>query len=381
MRPAARFLALLALAALAAGTARAQVVDIEVYWALGCPHCDGALDALAARARLDPDLRVRRLEVTLDADARRRFIATNRRLGIAEPAVPLIVGGARQLIGWGGEAASGPALDALIAACRADLCPAEDAPERAANTLVQVPLLGTIDAAALSLPALTVVLAAIDGFNPCAMWVLVFLLGLLVGLRDRWRMWALGTAFIVASAGVYYLFLAAWLNLLLFIGVVAWVRAGIGLVALAGGGWYLREFLVNPAATCRVTGSPRRQRVFASLRATALQRDFLPALAGIVALAVAVNLVELVCSAGIPAVYTQVLALNAVGGWTRQAYLLLYILVFMLDDLAVFVAAMTTLRLLGFEGRYAHLSHLLGGLVMIAIGIALLLRPQWLAFA
>src|SRR5690606_239780 len=121
----------------------------------------------------------------------------------------------------------------------------------------------------------------------------------------------------------------------------------VGLLAIGGGAWYLREFFVNPEALCKVTGAQSRQRVLQRLREVALERRFWLALAGIIALAVAVNLVEFICSAGIPAVYVQVLTLSALPAWQYHAYLLLYILVFMLDDLLIFVIAMKTLQVTG----------------------------------
>jgi hypothetical protein len=174
--------------------------------------------------------------------------------------------------------------------------------------------------------------------------------------------------------------MAAWLNALLFLGMVAWIRAAIGLVALAAGLYYLREFVLNRAAVCEVTRPERRRRVFERLRALASERRFVAALAGIVLLAFAVNVVELLCSAGIPAIYTQLLAMNELPRWEHHAYLGLYILVFMLDDLLVFFSAMVTLEVTGATGRYTRIAHLVGGGVLLGIGALMLLRPEWLMF-
>jgi hypothetical protein len=253
-------------------------------------------------------------------------------------------------------------------------------PQRVIPREVSVPFIGTVAIADLSLPVLTVVLGALDGFNPCAMWVLVFLTGLLVGIQDRVRMWTLGAAFLAGSALVYFLFMAAWLNFLLFMGAVVWVRAAVAVVALGGGFYYLREYFRNPDAACPVTAPQARRRVFESLRRLATESRFWLALLGIVALAFAVNLVELLCSAGIPAVYTQVLALSKLPAWQYYGYLALYILVFMLDDLIVFVVAMKTLQITGVAAGYSRFSYLAGGVVLLAIGALLLLRPEWLMF-
>lgn len=159
--------------------------------------------------------------------------------------------------------------------------------------------------------------------------------------------------------------------------MVIWIRIAIGLIALGGGFYYLREYAVNREALCRVSAGEQRRRVLERLRALAGEQRFMLALAGILLLAFAVNVVELLCSAGIPAVYTQLLAMSGVPTWQHYAYLSLYILVFMADDLVVFVTAMTTLQLSGMTTRYAHYSHLAGGAMLVAIGAIMLLRPEW----
>jgi hypothetical protein len=200
-------------------------------------------------------------------------------------------------------------------------------------------------------------------------------------MKDRARMWLLGIAFVAASALVYLLILGAWLNVLLLAGSIAFVRVAIGIVALAGGGYYLKEFVTNADMKCEVTAPERRRRVLERLKALAQRPDLVPALAGIVLLAFAVNVVEFLCSAGIPAVFAQVLALSNLAPWEYAGYLVLYVAVFMLDDLVVLVAALKTLEVTGLTTRYARWSNAIGGLALLAIGALLIFRPEWLAFA
>jgi len=391
-----------ALLLFAAGAASAaQVVNVYLFWAVGCPHCERATAYLKRLEAADPRVRVHYLEVSGDARARRAMVALAERLRMEEIAVPLILVGEQAMVGYGTDAVHGEELKRRVDACLANACadavapvlagadaaPAPVAPQalapaapRALPKTIVLPLLGEVALENLSLPVLTVVLGALDGFNPCAMWVLVFLIGLLLGMQDRTRMWVLGAAFIAGSAAVYFLFMAAWLNFLLFVGGVVWVRAAIGLVALGGGFYYLRQYFRNAGAVCEVTAPQARRRVFENLRRLATESRFWLALLGIVALAFAVNLVELLCSAGIPAIYTQVLALSHLPAWQYYAYLMLYILVFMLDDLFVFVLAMRTLQISGLTDRYSHYSHLGGGILLLVIGALLLLRPDLLMF-
>jgi hypothetical protein len=398
----ARTLAALALAllAFAAGAQPRERVDAYLFWGMGCPHCEREIEFLKRLEAEEPRLRVHYLEVTGNAANRRAFAAAVEKIALDDPAVPLTLVGASAMVGYGSDETSGAELRRMIGECLASGCPdtvgpllqagagagagavraLPTVPQRVIPREVSVPFVGTVAIADLSLPVLTIVLAALDGFNPCAMWVLVFLIGLLVGMQDRVRMWTLGTAFIAGSALVYFLFMAAWLNLLLFMGAVVWVRAAVALVALGGGFYYLREYFRNPDAACPVTAPQARRRVFENLRKLANESRFWLAFLGIVALAFAVNLVELLCSAGIPAVYTQVLALSNLPAWQYYAYLALYILVFMLDDLFVFVVAMKTLQVAGATAGYSRFSHLAGGVVLLAIGALLLLRPDLLMF-
>ena len=245
---------------------------------------------------------------------------------------------------------------------------------------INIPILGEVDIKDLSLPALTILLGGLDGFNPCAMWVLLFLISLLLGMKDKKRRWILGTTFIVASAFIYFLFMAAWLNFLLFVGFVVWVRILIGLIALGGGSYNLREYFVNKESGCKVTGNEKRRAVFEKLKAVTQQKQFIIALGGIILLAFAVNLVELICSAGLPVVFTQILTLSNLPSWQYYAYMLLYIFIFMLDDLFVFFTAMITLEMTGISTKYARASHLIGGILMIIIGLLLLFKPEVLMF-
>ena len=378
-RALAVLLVALALPAAAAG------VDVVLFWRVGCPHCEREIEFLDRIAAANPQVRVHKLEVSRDGANATRMLEAAARLGVEAGSVPLTVIGDRAWVGYDDAAGIGREIEARIAACLAQECP--DATAAAARSepripeKLRLPFVGEVRTAHLSLPALTVLLAAVDGFNPCAMWVLVFLLGLLAGMKDRARMWLLGGAFVAASALVYLLILGAWLNVLLLVRAVELVRVGIGIVALIGGGYYLKEFATDADMKCEVTAPERRRRVLERLRALAQRRDLLAALAGIVLLAFAVNVVEFLCSAGIPAVFAQVLALSALAPWEYLGYLALYVSVFMLDDLVVLVVALKTLEATGLTTRYARWSNAIGGAALLAIGALLIFRPEWLAFA
>ena len=383
-------------ALIAPAPATADAVAIHVFWREGCPHCERELEFLHRLEREQPEARVHAYNVGRSASARALMLNVGTLLLADTGSVPLTVVGDSVFSGYLDDATTGAAIRARVLDCATRGCPdtvaalrgpgaAPTAPAADATAVaplpehVALPLIGELDLRHLSLPVVTVVLAALDGFNPCAMWTLVFLLGLLVGMRDARRRWLLGGTFLLASAAVYLLFLTAWLNLFLFIGVLPWVRFVIGAVALLAAGHYLRQWLLRRDLVCEVTAPARRRRVFDHLRDLASRQQLALALAGIVLLAFAVNLVELLCSAGIPAVFTHLLALHSLGAWEYTFYLALYLLVFLLDDLFVFVVAMKTLEVTSLDTRYARVARLLGAAVLLALGLLLLLRPQWLA--
>ena len=212
------------------------------------------------------------------------------------------------------------------------------------------------------------------------MWALLFLISLLLGMKDKKRMWILGGTFIAVSGIIYFLFMAAWLNLILFIGLILWARIIIGLVALGGGAYSLKESFYNKEGQCKVTGGERKQKFFSKLRRVTQKKQFWLALGGIIILAATVNLVEMVCSAGLPVVYAQTLALGHLARWQYCLYLCLYVFIFILDDLFIFFTAMMTLQITGIATKYTRISRLIGGLLMVIIGILLIFRPSLLMF-
>lgn len=395
------------------GVAWAADLDIYQFWGEGCPHCAKEAKLLDFLEGKYPDLKVHRYEVNRQ-EINARFLAeAAKRLGVTVGGVPFLVIGDKPFVGYS-EAVSPAAIENRIQECLKGDCPDTLAPlllkkpaqssgdaahaststgpgavsstagatpgSSVSDRLVTVPVFGQVDARAISLPVLTVVMGLLDGFNPCAMWTLLFLISLLLGMGDRKRMWALGTAFILASGAVYFMFMAAWLNLVLFLGLVMWVRLAIGGVALVGGGYSLKEFFTNKEMTCKVGDTQQRQAIFKRIRGYVGQSSLWLALGGIILLAFMVNLIELVCSAGLPAVYTQVLALNGLPRWQYYLYILSYIVFFMLDDLLVFAIAMATLQMTALGTKYARISRLVGGLVMVAIGLLLIFKPEWLTF-
>jgi hypothetical protein len=251
------------------------------------------------------------------------------------------------------------------------------------DTEKTIPILGKIDAKSVSLPLVAIIMGAIDGFNPCAMWVLLFLITMLFNMKDKKKMWILGLTFLSTSALVYLLIMASWLKVAVSFTTIKWVRILIALVAFIGGMINLNSFRISVKEHtdgCTVVEDKKRKKIFKKIKEIVHEKKFILSLIGIITLAISVNLIELACSAGLPLVFTQILALNELSTLEYSIYMILYILFFLFDDVVIFVVSMITLNTKGISSKYGKYSHLVGGIIMVLIAILMIFKPEWLMF-
>lgn len=246
---------------------------------------------------------------------------------------------------------------------------------------VKLPLIGEVKLKNLTLPLVTVVIGLADGFNPCAMWVLLFLISMLIGMKDKKRMWILGSTFLLTSALIYLIFMMSWLNLANLLISVVWVRVIIAVVSLVGGIINLRGYIKHRKVSgCDVVDDKKRNKIITRIKKFTTEKNFWLAILGVIVLAISVNVVELACSAGLPVMFIEILSLNNLTAIEEIIYIVLYMLFFLLDDFVVFVIAMTTLSLTGVSSKYGNLSKLIGGILMLLIGLLLMFKPEWIMF-
>ena len=246
---------------------------------------------------------------------------------------------------------------------------------------VKLPLIGEVKLKNVTLPLVTVVIGLADGFNPCAMWVLLFLISMLIGMKDKKRMWILGSTFLLTSALIYLIFMMSWLNLANLLISVVWVRVIVAIVSLVGGIINLRGYIKHRKVSgCDVVDDKKRNKIITRIKKFTTEKNFWLAILGVIVLAISVNVVELACSAGLPVMFIEILSLNNLTAIEEIIYIVLYMLFFLLDDFVVFVIAMTTLSLTGVSSKYGNLSKLIGGILMLLIGLLLMFKPEWIMF-
>jgi len=233
----------------------------------------------------------------------------------------------------------------------------------------------------LALPLVSILIGFVDGFNPCAMWVLLFLISMLMGMKNKKRMWTLGITFLVTSAVIYLLFMLTWLNVATFLTSIEWFRTILGIVAICGALFNLYGYIKSAKTDgCTVVDDKKRNKIFNRIRKFTSEKNFFLAIIGVMAVAVSVNIVELACSAGLPVMFIEILSVNNLSIIEEIIYIGLYMLFFLLDDLIIFFITMTTMQLTGFSTKYGKLSKLVGGILLFLIGLLLIFKPEWLMF-
>lgn len=344
--------------------------EVHFFYLPSCSHCEAQEPFNEKLRSAYPSINITPHDATTPAGSA-LLSEMLENLGVKdEPDFPITIFGNQVFGGWESEETTGRAIEEALQQCLNGKCPPPTSEEP--KHKIKLPFIGEIVLSDYSLPALAIILGLVDGFNPCAMWVLVYLISIVATLRDRKRIWLICGSFVLASGILYFLFMTAWLNAFLFIGYVKAVTVVVGLIALGGGILQVREVIKTKGAiVCEVTSEESRKKTMTKVQKIVSSPITLGTIAGIIALAFAINSVEFVCSAAIPAVFTQVLSLSNLSTFQYYAYILLYDVFFMLDDTIIFgTAAFALSSRLG--DRYAKYSRPVGATILIILGVLLL---------
>ncbi|NTW13549.1 MAG: glutaredoxin [Candidatus Moranbacteria bacterium] len=244
---------------------------------------------------------------------------------------------------------------------------------------VSVPVAGTVDVSRYSLPALSAILGFVDGFNPCAMWVLVTFLLVLIQFGDRKKIILVAGLFLLAETIMYYLILNVWFKAWDFIGLDRIVTPIVGLIAIGGGIFFIYEWYRGDG-TCLVTDVKKRAGISGQIKKLVAQPFTWITATGVVTLALSVNVIEFACSIGIPQTFTKIIEMNRLGFFRTQGYMLIYMLFYMVDDLVVFALALWGAGRLQMTEGYVKWCNLFGGALMVMLGLLLIFKPDTLLF-
>ena len=376
----------------------AKEVNLYLFHGDGCPHCAKEREYLKEIEKEYDDVNIHLYEVWYDTDNQELMEKVKKELNSSTNYVPLTIIGDKYTVGFNDNTK-------LMIKNNIEKCLKEDCEDVVGNVLAgktanettikkevkeqkkdkedsikDLPILGKVDVKKVSLPIIAAVIGLVDGFNPCAMWVLIFLISMLLGTKDRKKMWILGLTFLFTSAFIYLLFMVAWLNVAIKMNTVIWLRITIAIIAIIAAFINLKSFYksLKKDTGCEVVDSKKRKNIIEKIKKFTLEKSLILGLLGVMTLAVSVNFIELACSAGLPLLFTQILALNNLSKLSYMIYILIYIFFFLIDDIIVFVIAMFTLKITGISNKYSKYSHLIGGIIMLLIGLLMIIKPEWL---
>ncbi len=356
--------------------------DVELYffWTETCPHCQRALPDVQRMAGEMAWVELQSFNLNDDPAHGRRYVELARETGERAMSVPAFLFCGRMLTGYDNAAGMGAALREGLLACKRSLDAGDNplATSPPEDGLARLPALGEVDLSAWSLPAVAVTLGLLDSFNPCAFFVLLFLLSILVNARSRARMLLVGGVFVTVSGLVYFLFMAAWLNLFLLVGQLAWVTIVAGVLALVLGSLNVKDFFVPGDGPSLSMPASARPGLFKRMRALVGAQSLTTMLAGTLVLAVFANAYELLCTAGFPMVFTRILTLESLSAVSYYAYLALYCLVYVVPLLIIVGAFAWTLGRRKLKEEEGRLLKLMSGLMMVSLGALLIVRPELL---
>ena len=368
-----------------------EKVSLYLFHSETCTHCQAEIKYLKELEKKYDNLKINLYEVS-NKENQKKMLTVKEKLKIDSPNVPFTVIGNYYYIGFSDGIADG--IEELIEKFSNEketdmvkpILEGKEVPKlkMVNGDIKTIKIAGKeINPKELSLPVLSIILGAIDGFNPCAMWVLIFLISMLFNMKNRKKMWFLGITFLTTSAIIYMVFMFAWLGIATtLITKVSWFRYLIAAVALIGAFLNLKGFYKNVknGTGCEVVDNKKRKNIMTRIKKITTEKSFILSLIGVMVLAASVNVIELACSAGIPVLFTNILAINNLSNMQTIIYVLIYILFFLIDDIIVFVIAMLTLNIKAISTRYTKYSHLIGGVLMLIIGLLMIFKPEWLMF-
>lgn len=356
-------------------------INIYFFYGDGCPHCAKEEKLLKILKEKYSDVIIIHSYETWGNSKNRDLMIRAKEIvnakGVSQVSVPFTVISDKYFSGYSEYV--GNELENLIKNYSSeDNLDNNDKNNVVNSSIIKIPLVGEISPTETSIIISAILLGFLDGFNPCAMWVLLFIINMLFGLKDKKKMYILGFTFLFTSALFYFVSILG-INILLGVINTNIIRRIIGMVAIIAGAYNLYTYYKerNEEDGCKIVDEDKRKKIITKVKKIKNARNFFLAFIGIVALAISVNMVELACSAGFPAVFGEVLVANDVKGFARILYLLLYVFFYMLDDLVVFTIAVSTLSIAGMTTKYNKIIKLIGGIIMVIMGFLLIFKYEW----
>lgn len=387
-------------------------VPIYFFWGEGCPHCAKAKPVLEDLAKQNPSIVFYEFEIYNNAENQQLFSAMSQAYGFEPRYVPTIIVGDAIWEGYADEFAS--EITAKVESCLAEGCEDKGAPVIAGKGYVpfgrtepvvidtptqiptevtpevmpgddpnenpgttKLPLFGEVDFSKMGLFLSTALIAFVDGFNPCSLWVLSMLLAITLHTGSRKKVLVIGLVFLTVTAAIYALFIAGLFTVLKIVSFVGWIQVVVALVALFFGIINIKDYFFYKEGISLTISDKEKPGIYQRIRKVLDAGDsWWGLIGGTIVLAAGVSLVEFTCTAGFPVVWTNLISSHQVTTITFILLLLLYMVIYQLDELGVFLVATFSLKSTRIEEKHGRILKLIGGVLMLTLAIVMLVNPE-----
>ncbi|QOC24174.1 thioredoxin [Wenzhouxiangella sp. AB-CW3] len=349
-----------------------------------CPHCQAQEPFLDALEAAHDGLVVQHYEVRQVAEHRQLFRAVAAAHQESADSVPAIFVGGRAWVGDSGLIRR--QITAHVEHCleQGD-CPDStrtdqvfEPGERARDPVAfDLPLVGTIDLMVQPLTLSTALIAFVDGFNPCSLWVLTILLALVIHSGSRKRILIVGLTFLAVTASIYGLFITGVFGAMNLVAMSGWLYPVVAVFALTFALVNIKDYFWFQRGLSFTIDERHKPGIYRRMRDLIRSGRSVTALIGAtVLMAAGIAFIELPCTAGFPVIWSGIVASHDVD-WLHFTFLLgLYLLIYLAIELVIFFIALATLRVDRFEERHGRILKLIGGIIMLALAGVLLLAPE-----
>lgn len=346
-------------------------VNIYLFYSKICPHCQKEEKYFETlKEKYQDKINIYTYEVTENKTNNEIMKSLKKELKENSQGVPFTIIGSKTFLGY--DESLNERIENTIESYL-------DENTKTDNTYT-IPILGKIEAKNASIILIAIILGFIDGFNPCAMWILLLLINMCISIKDKKKMLIVCLTFIITSGIIYFLSMLG-IGFILDLTTISYIRNIIAILAIILGIYNLYTYLKTRKQTgCHVVKKEKRKTIITKINNILNNKNTLLMFGGTIILATSVSLVEMACSLGFPTIFLELLSINNIHSFLKVTYLLIYILFYLIDDIIVLFLSIKAFETKGISTKYNKYVHLIGGLIMILMGVLLIFKPEWIMF-
>lgn len=348
-----------------------EKVNIYLFYSKICPHCQKEEKYFETlKEKYQDKINIYTYEVTENKTNNEIMKSLKKELKENSQGVPFTIIGSKTFLGY--DESLNERIENTIESYL-------DENTKTDNTYT-IPILGKIEAKNASIILIAIILGFIDGFNPCAMWILLLLINMCISIKDKKKMLIVCLTFIITSGIIYFLSMLG-IGFILDLTTIAYIRNIIAILAIVLGIYNLYTYLKTRKQTgCHVVKKEKRKTIITKINNILNNKNTLLMFGGTIILATSVSLVEMACSLGFPTIFLELLSINNIHSFLKVTYLLIYILFYLIDDIVVLFLSIKAFEAKGISTKYNKYVHLIGGIIMVIMGILLIFKPEWIMF-